>query len=98
MSNITTLNQKSFDVTPKAESNLVKQAERVELAGDIYFVESLKNCMKEKRGVGVRTKVTGNCLLPTNWMKFLRCSWIIPLFIKCSCKGNTRRSGSVNSI
>ena len=34
----------------------------------------MKNCTREKRGVGVRRKVTGNCLLPTNWMAFLRCS------------------------
>ena len=31
--------------------------------------------MREKKcGVGIRRKVTDNCLLPTNWMTFLRYS------------------------
>ena len=39
---------------------------RVDLVWDTYFAESLKNCMREKRGDGFRRKVTGNCLLLTN--------------------------------
>ena len=39
-----------------------------------YFAQSLKNYAREKREVGIRRKVTGSCLLPTNWMTFLRYS------------------------
>ena len=46
----------------------------VQWTWDKYFAESLKNCTREKRGVGFRRKVTGNGLLPTNWITFLRCS------------------------
>ena len=55
-------------------SSLLRQVERVDLVWDGYFVESLKDCSRENRGVGVRRKVTGNWLLPTNWMTFLRYS------------------------
>ena len=55
-------------------SSLLRQVERVDKVWDRYFEESLKNSTREKRGVGVRRKITGNCLLPTNWMTFLKCS------------------------
>ena len=45
----------------------------MDLVWDRYLPESLKNCTREKHGVGVLRKVTGNCLLPTNWITFLRC-------------------------
>ena len=46
----------------------------MDLVWDRYFAESLKNYTIEKRGVGVRKKVTGNCLFSTSWMTFLKCS------------------------
>ena len=55
-------------------SSLLRQVKRVGLVWDRYFAESLTNCSREKRGVGVRKKVTGNCFLPTSWMTFLRFS------------------------
>ena len=71
------------------------------LVWDRYFAESLANCSREKRGVGVRKKVTGNCILPTSWMMFLRFSknkaeWF-PYLSNVAVKGNTRQSGSVNN-
>ena len=81
-------------------SSLLRQVERMNLIWDKYFAESLKNCTREIRGVGVCRKFIGNLLLPTIWMTFLRCSRNnaeLFLFIKCSCKGNIKRSGSVNS-
>ena len=33
-----------------------------------------KTVQKKNRGAGVCRKVTGNCLIPTNWMTFLKCS------------------------
>ena len=55
-------------------SSLLRQVKRVNLVCDRYFAESLTNCTREKRGVGDRRKVTGNCLLHTNWMTLLRYS------------------------
>ena len=50
-----------------------------------------------KSKLRVHRKVTCNCLLPTDWVTFMRCSKnkaeLFP-YIKCSCKGNTRQSGS----
>ena len=55
-------------------SSLLRQVERMDLVRNRYFAEGLKKCTREKRRVGVRRKVISNCLLPTNWMTFLRCS------------------------
>ena len=54
--------------------NLLRQVERMDLVCDRYFAENWKNYTREKHGTGVRRKITGNCLLPTNCMTFLRCS------------------------
>ena len=46
----------------------------MDLVWNRYLAESLKNCTREKYGVGVLRKVTGNYLIPTNLITFLRCS------------------------
>ena len=53
-------------------SSLLRQVERLGLVWDT--LQRLKNCSREKHGVGVRRKVIGNCILPTSWIKYLRCS------------------------
>ena len=55
-------------------SSLLRQVERMDLVQNRYFAEGLKKCTREKRRVGVCREVISNCLFPTNWMTFLRCS------------------------
>jgi hypothetical protein len=51
-----------------------QQGNRVDVVFDVYSDESLKNCTREKRGTGVRQRVTPAGKLPRNWQKFLRLS------------------------
>ena len=55
-------------------AHLLKNVKRLDLVWDRYFDDSLKICTRDKRGTGVRRKVSGNGVLPNNWQAFLRCS------------------------
>ena len=39
---------------------------------DVYITDSIKASTREKRGKGIRRKVAGKNIVPTNWMGFLR--------------------------
>ena len=56
---------------PYLEKQL-KTAKRLDLVWDTYIPDSLKESTREKRGTGVRRKVSGQTKLPGNWMDFLR--------------------------
>ena len=58
---------------PFIEAHL-KTENRLDVVWDRYFPNSLTNTTREKRGSGVRRKVTSNGPLPVNWSTFLRCS------------------------
>lgn len=45
---------------------------RVDLVWDIYLPNSLKESTREKRGKGVRRKVSDQAKFPGNWVDFLR--------------------------
>ena len=45
---------------------------RVDIVWDLYIPDSLKESTREKRGKGVRRKVSGQTKLPGNWIDFLR--------------------------
>lgn len=47
-------------------------SKRVDIVWDTYVPNSLKEATREKRGQGVRRKVSGPAKLPKNWMMFLR--------------------------
>ncbi len=47
-------------------------AMRVDIVWDTYVPDSLKEATREKRGKGVRRKVTGQAKFPTSWMEFLK--------------------------
>ncbi|KAE8740339.1 hypothetical protein FOCC_FOCC014156 [Frankliniella occidentalis] len=49
-----------------------KNTKRIDMVFDVYKEDSLKNATREKRGEGIRTKVTMNTKLPRQWPKFLR--------------------------
>ena len=44
---------------------------RIDIVWDTYLPESLKESTREKRGKGVRRKVSGQTKLPGKWMDFL---------------------------
>ena len=50
---------------------LLQGAARLDIVWDTYIAGSLKECIREKRGKGVRRKVSGQTKIPGNWMDFL---------------------------
>ena len=55
----------------KLEKQL-QSATRLDVVWDVYTPDSLKESTREKRGKGVRRKVSGKTKLPGNWMDFFR--------------------------
>ena len=49
----------------------LKVADRVDLVWDVYLENSIKDSTRQKRGLGVRRKVSGNVKLPSNFKDFL---------------------------
>lgn len=52
--------------------SLLKKCNRVDIVFDVYKSDSLKLTTREHRGRGIRTKVSNNTKMPTNWQEFLR--------------------------
>ena len=52
--------------------NILKNIYRVDIVFDVYNEQSLKTSTREKRGSGVRRKVTLTTPIPGNWLSFLR--------------------------
>lgn len=50
----------------------LQHSERVDIVWDQYIDGSLKQSTREKRGTGVRRKVSSHAKVPSNWMTFLR--------------------------
>src|SRR5678816_3204963 len=50
----------------------LQDSSRLDVVWDTYIPDSLKESTMEKRGNGVRRKVSGHTELPRNWMDFLR--------------------------
>ena len=50
----------------------LQTARRVDIIWDQYLPNSLKSSTREKRGKGIRRRVTPEGLVPTNWPGFLR--------------------------
>ena len=49
-----------------------QSSRRVDVVWDTYVCGSLKDSTREKRGKGIRRKVSGATKVPPNWMQFLR--------------------------
>ena len=56
---------------PHLERQL-RDTKRVDVVWDEYRPDSLKEGTREKRGKGVRRKVSGDTKLPGNWNDFIR--------------------------
>ena len=52
-------------------NNTLRYASRTDIVWDDYRESSLKEAMREKRGAGVRKKVSDNVKMPRNWQAFL---------------------------
>lgn len=50
----------------------LQDTKRMDLVWDKYIADSLKEFTREKRGTGVRRKVSDPSEIPSNWMDFLR--------------------------
>ena len=55
---------------PYLEKQL-QNATRLDVVWDTYIPDSLKEFTRERRGKGIRRKVSGETNLPGNWMDFL---------------------------
>ena len=51
--------------------NILKNVDRVDIVFDVYNEQNLKTSTREKRGSGVRRKVTLTTQIPGNWQSFL---------------------------
>ena len=50
----------------------LQSSQRLDVVWDAYVPNSLKNSTRQKRGTGIRIKVSGHVKLPKNWVQFLR--------------------------
>ena len=53
-------------------SKQLEHTTRIDIVWDTYQSDSLKESTREKRGKGVRRKVSSHAKLPSNWMDFFR--------------------------
>ena len=51
---------------------MLQNSDRIDIIWDVYKPGSLKECTREKRGRGVRRKVSGTTKLPSKFKDFLR--------------------------
>ena len=69
---ITTFNDYASSVfIPHIMKNL-ESSKRVDVVWDTYIANSIKESVRERRGKGMRRKVTGQNKVPSNWPDFLR--------------------------
>jgi len=69
---VSTFDEYSSKVFFPYVSKQLDSSKRVDIVWDTYLPGSLKDSTREKRGKGIRRKVSGPAKLPTNWPDFLR--------------------------
>jgi hypothetical protein len=52
--------------------SLLQKVKRLDTVFDRYVKSSLKSACREKRGCGIRIRVSENTKIPINWQQFLR--------------------------
>ena len=72
MTNITTFDEYADNVFIPHLISQLHNTKRVDVVWDTYIASSLKETAREKRGKGVRRKVSGKTKVPGNWKEFLR--------------------------
>jgi len=53
-------------------NSLLKDILRLDVVWDVYTDDSLKSSTREKRGKGIRRRVSSTNTVPGNWQEFLR--------------------------
>ena len=69
---VSTFDEYASDVFLPYLQKQLQDTKRLDVVWDTYIEDSLKESTREKRGQGVRRKVSGQTKLPGNWMDFLR--------------------------
>ena len=52
--------------------SLLQKVQRLDVVFDRYVPDSLKSACREKRGSGVKVRISDNTKIPKNWQQFLR--------------------------
>lgn len=69
-----TFNQYAENVFLPYLKSRLKDVMRIDVVWDVYTEDSLKSSTRERRGKGIRRRVTPTTLIPGNWQEFLRVS------------------------
>ncbi len=69
---VSTFVEYSLSVFNTYVKNELLNCGRIDIIWDVYKADSLKVCTREKRGKGIRKKVSGHVKLPCNFQDFLR--------------------------
>jgi len=69
---VTTFEQYADEVFIPYLKKQLQSSRRLDIVWDTYITDSLKESTREKRGKGVRTKLSGETKLPCNWMDLFR--------------------------
>ena len=69
---VTTFEQYAQDIFKPYIMSQLNADDRVDIVWDTYKVDSLKSSTREKRGKGIRRRVTPSTAVPKNWQDFLR--------------------------
>ena len=70
--NVSTFAEYSQNVFNMYVKKELLNCHRMDIIWDVYKSDSLKGCTREKRGKGIRKKVSGHVKLPRNFQDFLR--------------------------
>ena len=69
---VSTFNEYADKVFVPYINKQLQSCMRVDIVWDTYIPDSLKESTREKRGKGIRRKVSGETKIPSNWIDFLR--------------------------
>ena len=71
-STVKTLDQYADEIFVPWTVDALHNCDRIDIVWDLYKMSSLKESTRQKRGKGIRRKVSGQVKLPTNFPDFLR--------------------------
>ncbi len=69
-SSVSTFDQYFSDVFLPWTTNILSNCDRIDIVWDVYKPSSLKESTRQKRGKGIRRKVSGQAKLPSNFLDF----------------------------
>ena len=69
---VSTFEQYANDIFKPYVTSILRAVDRVDIVWDSYKADSLKASIREKRGKGIRRRVSPSTAVPKNWQDFLR--------------------------